>query len=130
MSVIYPIRDIYPEYIQAWKVKRKWAAQACLILRTPRTVAHQAPLSMEFSRQEYWSGLPFPSPGDLPSPWIKVSCIAGRFFTVWATRDISILRHFAGSAPNYSNKANRTIKRFTWIFWFPNAYTSFLYTVL
>ena len=38
---------------------------------TPWTVAHQAPLSMEFSRQEYWSGLPFPSPGDLPDPGIK-----------------------------------------------------------
>ena len=35
------------------------------------TVAHQAPLSMGFSRQEYWSGLPFPSPGDLPDPEIK-----------------------------------------------------------
>ena len=35
------------------------------------TVAHQAPPSMEFSRQEYWSGLPFPSPGDLPDPGIK-----------------------------------------------------------
>ena len=35
------------------------------------TVAHQAPLSMGFSRQEYWSGLPFPSPGDLPDPAIK-----------------------------------------------------------
>ena len=34
---------------------------------TPRTVAYQAPPSMEFSRQEYWSGLPFPSPGDLPN---------------------------------------------------------------
>ena len=33
---------------------------------TPWTVAQQAPLSMEFSRQEYWSGLPFPTPGDLP----------------------------------------------------------------
>ena len=33
--------------------------------------AHQAPLSSEFSRQEYWSGLPFPSPGDLPDAWIK-----------------------------------------------------------
>ena len=33
--------------------------------------AHKAPLSMKFSRQEYWSGLPFPSPGDLPDPWIK-----------------------------------------------------------
>ena len=35
------------------------------------TVAHQAPPSMGFSRQEYWSGLPFPSPGDLPHPGIK-----------------------------------------------------------
>ena len=35
------------------------------------TVAYQAPLSMEFSRQEYWSGLPFPSPGDLPDPGIE-----------------------------------------------------------
>ena len=38
---------------------------------TPCTVAHQAPLSIEFSRQEYWSGLPFPSPGDLPDPEIQ-----------------------------------------------------------
>ena len=38
---------------------------------TPRTVAHQAPLSMGFSRQEYWSGLPCPPPGDLPDPEIK-----------------------------------------------------------
>ena len=35
---------------------------------TPWTVAHQAPLSMEFSRQEYWGGLPFPPPRDLPDP--------------------------------------------------------------
>ena len=38
---------------------------------TPLTVAHHAPLSMEFSRQEYWSELPFPSPGDLPDPRIE-----------------------------------------------------------
>ena len=39
---------------------------------TPWTVAYQAPLSMEFSRQEYWSGLPFPSPGALPDPGIEL----------------------------------------------------------
>ena len=39
---------------------------------TPWTVAYQAPLSMEFSRQEYWSALPFPSPGDLPDPGIEL----------------------------------------------------------
>ena len=53
---------------------------------TPWTVAHQAPLTMGFSRQEYWSRWPFPSPGDLPDPgnWTQVSCIAGRVFTNWA----------------------------------------------
>ena len=47
------------------------------------TVAHQAPLSMEFSRQEYWSGLPCPSPGNLPDPGIKPisPVLTGRFFT-------------------------------------------------
>ena len=43
---------------------------------TPWTVAHQAPPSMGFSRQEYWSGLPFPSPGDLPDPGIKPRSLA------------------------------------------------------
>ena len=45
--------------------------QSCLTLWPPWTVARQASLSMGFSRQEYWSGLPFPSPGDLPDPGIK-----------------------------------------------------------
>ena len=60
---------------------------------TPRNVAHQAPLSMGFSRQEYWSELPFPPPGDLPNPGIEprsptqVSHIADGFFTSWATRE-------------------------------------------
>ena len=50
---------------------------------TPRTTACQAPLSMEFSRQEYWSGLPFPPLGDLPDPGIKPLslALAGGFFT-------------------------------------------------
>ena len=47
------------------------AAMSCPTLVTPRTVALQAPLSMGFLRQEYWSGLPFPSPGDLPNPGSK-----------------------------------------------------------
>ena len=41
------------------------------LFETPWTAAHQAPLSMGFSRQEYWSGVPFPSPGDLPDPGIE-----------------------------------------------------------
>ena len=46
-------------------------AQLCRLFSTPWTVAGRAPLSMEFSRQEYWSGLLFPSLGDLPNPGIK-----------------------------------------------------------
>ena len=50
---------------------------------TPWTVACQAPLSMEFYRQEYWSGLPIPIPGDFPDSGIKLSspAMAGGFFT-------------------------------------------------
>ena len=53
---------------------------------TPWTVAHQAPLSMEFSRQDYWSGLPFPTPVDHPSPGIEPAslgspALTGGFFT-------------------------------------------------
>ena len=61
----------------------------CLFV-TPWTVARQAPLSMEFSRQEYWSGLPCPRPGDLPNPGIEPMsllspALAGGFFTTSAT---------------------------------------------
>ena len=54
---------------------------------TPWTVAHRAPLSLEFSQQEYWSGLLFPSPGDLPDPRIESMspALAGGFFTTGAT---------------------------------------------
>ena len=54
-------------------VVKKWSevAQSCPTLCDPWTVAHRAPPSMGFSRQEFWSGLPFPSPGDLPNPGIE-----------------------------------------------------------
>ena len=56
----------------------------------PWAVACQAPLSMEFSRQEYWSGLPYTHPGDLPNPVIKLAslmspALASRFFTTNVT---------------------------------------------
>ena len=57
---------------------------------TPWTVAHQASLFMEFSRQEYWSGLPLPPPGDLPNPEtertsLKSPALAGGFITTSTT---------------------------------------------
>ena len=50
---------------------------------TPWTVAHQDPLSMEFCRQEYWSEVPFPTPGDLPNPGIQPKSpeLSGGVFT-------------------------------------------------
>ena len=57
------------------------------LFATPRTAARQAPLSMGFARQEYWSGVPFPSPGHLPHPGIEPAsfmspALAGSFLTV------------------------------------------------
>ena len=65
------------------------------LLATPWTSARQAPLSTGFSRQEYWSGLPFPSPGDLPHLGIKPTSLesptlAGRFFTTSAISETHV----------------------------------------
>jgi len=63
---------------------------------TPWTVTHQALQSIEFSRQEYWSGLPFSSPGDLPNPGIEPGsraslALVGRFFTTRTTSEALII---------------------------------------
>ena len=59
------------------------------LFATPWTVTQQAPISMEFSRQEYWSGLPFPSPGDVPDPETEptscISCVGRQIPYHWAT---------------------------------------------
>ena len=75
----------------------KWSMHACMLSYSSHvrlfvtlwTVAHQTPLSMRFSRQEYWSGSPCPSPGDLPYPEIKCASnispgLAGGFFIITA----------------------------------------------
>ena len=66
--------------------------------KIPRTAAYQAPPSMGFSRWEYWSGLPFPSPGDLPDPGIeptslKSLALEGRFFITSATWESHVYIH-------------------------------------
>ena len=70
---------------QSWTRLKRLSSSSSWVQHfpTPWTVALQAPLSMEYSSQEYWSELPFPPPGDLPDPEIKpVSpALAGRFFT-------------------------------------------------
>ena len=67
---LWPTRDWSQETKDEWKVEnvsRSFMFNSVI----PQTVARQAPLSRGFSRQEYWSGLPFPSPRDLPYPGIK-----------------------------------------------------------
>ena len=65
----------------------------CLTLWRPRDCSPPAPLSMEFSRQEYWSGLPCPSPGESSQPrdWTQVSHIEDKFFTAWDTRVVLVV---------------------------------------
>ena len=80
MPCIYSVFAFYKIthiYVHNVKVKAL-VTQLCLTLGDPMdlTVGYQAPLSMEFSRKEYWSGLPFPSPGDLPNPGIKPGSLA------------------------------------------------------
>ena len=85
-------------FIKKFVYPRKYSVYVCMLscfscvrlCATPWTVAHQAPLSMGFSWQEYWSGLPCPPPGHLPDPGIKPVSVmspafAGGFFTTSAT---------------------------------------------
>ena len=68
-----------PKRVTLSKIKERKKGKLVSRVRlfaTPWAVAYQAPPSMEFSRQEYWSGLPFPSPEDLPDPGIESGCPA------------------------------------------------------
>ena len=67
----------------AFSVHSAQSLSCAQLFAIPWTVAHQAPLSMGFPRREYWSGLPFPSPWDLPNPGIEPAspALGGRFFT-------------------------------------------------
>ena len=79
------------------------------------TIAHQAPLSMGFPRQEYWSGLPFHFPGDFPDPESKpVSpALAGGFFATWATWET----HHLVYSLKFSNTWKIWLRTFAHIYW-------------
>ena len=76
------ILEINPLSVVSFAVQFSSVAQSCLTLCDPMYCSLKAPPSMEFSRQEYWSGLPFPSPGSLPDPRTKPGspALAGGFF--------------------------------------------------
>ena len=74
---------------------------------TPWTISHQAPLSMGFSRQEYWSGLPSPPPGNLPNLGIKAGslmspALAGGFFTMSTTWEAQLSSHYQSTWPKHN----------------------------
>ena len=66
------------------------------------TIAHQAPLSMGFSRQEYWRGLPFPAPGDLPVPGIEPAFLASPALCVCALLCLTLCNPMNCSLPGSS----------------------------
>ena len=105
-------RNIYLGYIMCWVCAVLSHLSHIWLFATLRTVAGQAPLSMGFSRQEYWSGLPCPPPGDLPDPGFKHAsltppALAGRFFTTSVTRK-----------PRLNHRVTQCwVKNSNWILW-------------
>ena len=99
------------------------------LFATPWTVAHQAPLSTGFSRQKYWSGLPFPSPGYLPDPGIEPTslvspALAGRFFITepsgkpnrqyWLSWEVELERQVIVNAETYMLQSPYWVKGRHW----------------
>ena len=74
LSLLQTLKVPLPPLFLGPKVGSPFSSEVAFA--TPWTVAYQAPPSMEFSRQKYWSALPFPSPGDLPNSEIKPRCPA------------------------------------------------------
>ena len=85
------------------------------LFATPWTVAHQAPLSMAFSRQRYWRGLPCPPPGDLPDPGIEPMsllspALAGEFFTTGITWEAPNRDTAIGSVAQHSDSSREDVR--------------------
>ena len=78
------------------------------LFATPWTVVYQAPPSMEFSRQEYWSALPFPSPGDLPDSGMEPGspALEAEVLIIWVTREAQMMKR----ASNFGVGSRRSFK--------------------
>ena len=118
------IYSTFPDgYIQNHTSKHNLTPCVCSVshvwlFASPWTIANQAPLSMGFSRQEYWSGLPFPSPEDLPGPGIepRSPALQANLFMVWATeKNLTLI------PPKYVSPVWITLLKFRysskWIFY-------------
>ena len=122
---IYPLFLRFSSHIGHYRVLSRvpCATRVCMLSRsavsntsvTPQTVACQAPLSLGFSRQECWSGVPFPPPGDLPDPGIKPvsptsAALAGGFFTtVLFSRSLLVIYFINSSVYCHSQSPNLSL---------------------
>ena len=99
---LWPMKSVRKK-VCCWLVNK-----SCPTLVTPWTVACQPPLSKGFPRQEYYSGLSFPSPGNLPNPGTESASPAftGAFFTHWATRESTQFSSVAQSCTTLCNPMN------------------------
>ena len=112
-------------------------SQLCVTLWTPWTVAHWAPLSVEFSRQEYWKwvAISFSSGSSWPRDQTLVPCIAGRFFTIWATKTplkkcpLSIPKLFSTSAHFSTEFAEKWVVQLSVLFLHPHFLLSLKYVI-
>ena len=105
----YPFayKDIVFELKHARVLSRVW------LFATPWTIARQAPLSTRFSRQEYWSGLPFPTSGDLPNPGIKLQSHVS-----YIGRQVLYHQRHLGSSKSIDVDRwtdGQTIRNFSWV---------------
>ena len=111
----YPLAGFCTSSRSLLKFTLRWALLwlcVCMLSQvwlfaTPWIIAHQAPLSMKYSRQEYWSGLPFSSPGDLPDPGIELTSLVslelagGSHWATWeAPPSLAALSTIAAFPPN------------------------------
>ena len=132
------VKDIF---VNAAAAAKLLSVRLCV---TPWTAAHQAPLSLGFSRQEHGSGLPFPSPMHESEKWKWSHSVVSNSQRPHGLQPTRLLHPWdlpgkstgvgchcllRGCAPGYHNKANFSIKWVTWYFWFPNAYTSYVHTI-
>ena len=112
-------------------------AQPCPTLCNPMdcslpgsSVACQAPLSMEFFRQEYWSGLPFPTPGNLPNPRIKLSCNADRFFNISLTWEAPYIQTYTHTHTHTHTYTTHTYVIYTYLYIHIYTFPEFLFNKL
>ena len=95
------LKDFINTFQKHWKPtsyfynkRHIWIMYVCLVVQSCPTFCDPMGLCPRgFSRQKYWSGLPYPPPGDLPNPEIepRSPAIAGRFFSIWATREAQVM---------------------------------------